>query len=54
MNKATLLRQIDDASALAREAFAAGDKVNGIAAIKLASDLLVLARIWRDDVEDKA
>jgi hypothetical protein len=41
----TLLKQIDEAAQLAREAFATGDLVTGIAAITLAAQLLQLARI---------
>ena len=40
-----LLEQASEAAEVAREAFAAGDNVVGIAAIKLAAQLLQLARI---------
>lgn len=44
---ASLLRQIDGALAVAREAFYVGDNGAGIAAICLAAQLLQLARIWQ-------
>jgi hypothetical protein len=40
-----LLEQSDAAADVAREAFAAGDVVTGIAAIQLAAQLLQLARL---------
>ena len=43
---ADVLTQAEEACELAREAFAAGDLVVGIAAIQLAAQLLQLARIW--------
>jgi len=46
MENAKLMAQIEEATALAKAAFAAGDKVHGIAAIVLAAQLLQLARIW--------
>lgn len=42
----TPLQQADEAAALARQAFANGDLVAGIAAISLAAQLVQLARIW--------
>ena len=41
-----ILSQIDKANEVAKEAFAAGDKVTGAAALVLAAQLLQLARIW--------
>jgi hypothetical protein len=41
----TLLDQAQKAADLAREAFAAGDKVTAIAALTLAAQLVQLARI---------
>jgi hypothetical protein len=40
-----LLEQSDIAAEVAREAFAAGDAVTGIAAIQLAAQLVQLARL---------
>ncbi len=42
----TPLQQAKEATDLAREAFATGDKVTGIAAITLAAQLIQLAKIW--------
>lgn len=44
-----LLEQSDAAAEIAREAFAAGDVVTGIAAIKLAAELVQLARLLDRD-----
>ena len=41
------LGQAREACNLAREAFAAGDQVTGIAAITLAAQLVQLARLWQ-------
>jgi hypothetical protein len=41
-----VLKQSSAAAELAREAFAAGDLVTGIAALQLAAQLVRLARIW--------
>lgn len=41
----TLLRQIDEVTEIAQQAFERGDKVGGSAAIVLATQLLQLARI---------
>lgn len=41
----TLLEQATEATELAREAFALGDKVTGIAAISLAAQLVQLAKL---------
>jgi hypothetical protein len=43
----TPVQQADEAAELARQAFAAGDMVTGIAAIVLAAQLLQLARLWQ-------
>lgn len=40
-----MLRQAKEATDLAERAFASGDKVTGIAAVALASDLVLLARL---------
>jgi hypothetical protein len=42
----TPLQQASEATEIAREAFAAGDVVVGVAALSLAAQLLQLARIW--------
>lgn len=44
-----LLEQSGEAAAVAREAFAAGDVVTGIAAIQLAAQLVQLARLLDRD-----
>lgn len=41
----TLLRQIDEVTEIAQQAFERGDKVGGSAALVLATQLLQLARI---------
>jgi hypothetical protein len=41
------LSQAREACNLAREAFASGDQVTGIAAITLAAQLVQLARLWQ-------
>ena len=41
------LSQAREACNLAREAFASGDQVTGIAAISLAAQLVQLARLWQ-------
>lgn len=41
-----LLKQADAATEVAREAFAAGDTVTGIAAIQLAAQLVQLAKLF--------
>lgn len=41
----TLLRQIDEVTEIAQQAFEMGDKVGGSAALVLATQLLQLARI---------
>jgi hypothetical protein len=43
------ISQAREACNLAREAFAAGDQVTGIAAITLAAQLVQLARLWQKD-----
>lgn len=43
----TALDQAREATALARAAFAAGDRVTGIAATKLAAELLLIERLLR-------
>lgn len=41
----TLLEQASEATDLAKQAFASGDKVTGIAAVVLATQLIQLAKI---------
>jgi len=42
---AKLLEQADEAAELAKQAFAAGDAVTGIAALQLSAELVQLAKI---------
>lgn len=41
------LKQAGEAASIARDAFADGDQVQGIAAITLAAQFIQLARIWQ-------
>lgn len=41
----TIMEQIDEVSDIAREAFAVGNNVTGIAATKLAAQLVQIARL---------
>jgi hypothetical protein len=49
-----LMEQFDAAAEVAREAFAAGDKVTGIAAIQLAAQLVQIARLLGSEREQKS
>jgi hypothetical protein len=48
-----LLKRCDEASEVARQAFAAGDTVTGIAAIQLAAQLVQLARAFETMFPDQ-